>query len=65
MLPGAVVDEAPPVVVLGAMCFSEDERSVAVVVPSPAFKPSAYAAAAFYLSSSDGTPLLSDRKSVV
>lgn len=41
------------------ICFSEEERSVVAVVVSPAFNPSAKAAAYFYLSSSVGTPLLS------
>lgn len=40
------------------MCFSDEDKSVVAEV-SPAFKPSASAAAYFYLSSSVGTPLLS------
>jgi hypothetical protein len=40
------------------MCFSDEERSVVADV-SPAFNPSANAAAYFYLSNSVGTPLLS------
>jgi hypothetical protein len=47
------------VAVVGVICFSEDVRSV-VADYSPVLSPSAVAsAAAFCLSSSDGTPLLS------
>lgn len=55
----ALAPAAPPVAVVGVIYFSEEVRSV-VADYSPVFKPSAVAsAAAFCLSSSDGTPLLS------
>ena len=55
----ALAPAAPPVAVVGVICFSEEVRSV-VADYSPVFSPSAVAnAAAFCLSNSDGTPLLS------
>ena len=58
-LEAALAPAAPPVAAVGVIYFSEDVRSV-VADCSPVFNPSAVAnAAAFCLSSSDGTPLLS------